>query len=49
VIPIAFGERLFTLAAEPKRFVQLPQAGHGDVDRYGAMTAVRAFLAEVLP
>jgi uncharacterized protein len=49
VIPIAFGERLFALAAEPKRFNRFAQAGHGDLDQYGALSAVRAFLAEVLP
>jgi fermentation-respiration switch protein FrsA (DUF1100 family) len=49
VVPIAFSERLFALAAEPKRFVRFPEAGHADLDRHGAMPAVRAFLADVLP
>src|SRR5262249_5026030 len=49
VVPIRFGERLFGLAAEPKRFVRFPEGGHGDLDRHGAIAAVRSFLAEVLP
>jgi uncharacterized protein len=49
VVPFAFGERLFALAAEPKRFARFPNAGHADLDRHGAMAAVRAFLADILP
>jgi len=49
VVPITFGERLFALAAEPKRFKRFPQASHADLDHHGAIAAVRGFLAEVLP
>ena len=46
VVPIALGERLFTLAREPKRFVRFPDGGHDDLDQYGAITEVQRFLAE---
>jgi fermentation-respiration switch protein FrsA (DUF1100 family) len=45
-IPIAFGERLFALAHEPKRFVRFDGGSHADLDDYGAWDAVRAFLME---
>jgi uncharacterized protein len=44
VVPIALGERLYALANEPKRFVRFSDAGHEEVDMYGAQNAVRAFL-----
>jgi fermentation-respiration switch protein FrsA (DUF1100 family) len=44
VVPIEFGERLFALANEPKRFVRFPEGHHHDLDRYGALDAVRSFL-----
>ena len=44
IIPIKFGERLFTLANEPKQMVRLPSGGHVDLDDHGAPDAVRAFL-----
>lgn len=43
-IPIRFGERLFTLAHEPKRFVRFPEGGHNDLDRYGATAMARQFI-----
>jgi uncharacterized protein len=46
VIPIASGERLYSLIAAPKRFVRIPEAGHGDLDHHGALEAAKAFLAE---
>lgn len=46
VVPIALGERLYALANEPKRFVRFPDAGHEDLDLYGAQNAVRAFLMQ---
>jgi len=49
VVPIALGERLFALANEPKQFVRFSDAGHEEVDMYGAQNAVRAFLAPVSP
>ena len=47
IVPIAFGERLFSLAREPKRFVRFPLGGHVDLDDYGAQKAVRTFLSEL--
>ena len=47
VVPIALGERLYALANEPKQFLRFSNAGHEDVDMYGAQNAVRAFL--ILP
>jgi fermentation-respiration switch protein FrsA (DUF1100 family) len=46
VISIAFAERLFALANEPKRFVRFADGGHNDLDDHGAGEVVRAFLAE---
>jgi fermentation-respiration switch protein FrsA (DUF1100 family) len=46
VIPLRFGERLYALANEPKRMVRFPDAGHNDLDAYGAMAAARTFLNE---
>ena len=45
-MPIALGERLYALANEPKQFLRFSDAGHEEVDMYGAQDAVRAFLAE---
>ena len=45
VVPIVLGERLYALANEPKRFVRFPAGGHSDLDSYGAIAAVRAFIA----
>ena len=47
IVPIRFGEALFALAREPKRFVRFPQGGHVNLDDYGAVPVVRAFLAEL--
>jgi fermentation-respiration switch protein FrsA (DUF1100 family) len=44
VVPIRFGERLFALANEPKRLVRYPLGRHLDLDDYGALDEVRAFL-----
>lgn len=44
VIPFAFGERLFALADEPKRFVRMPGGGHDDLDRFGAIETARQFI-----
>ncbi|HET9175841.1 MAG TPA: alpha/beta hydrolase, partial [Pseudolabrys sp.] len=49
IVPIRFGEKLFSLAGEPKRMVRFPQAGHVNLDNYGAEKAVRVFLREVVP
>jgi fermentation-respiration switch protein FrsA (DUF1100 family) len=44
IIPIKFGERLFALANEPKRFVRFQLGGHVDLDDHGAPRAVQHFL-----
>jgi fermentation-respiration switch protein FrsA (DUF1100 family) len=46
VVPIRFGERLFGLAGEPKRFVRFADGGHEDLDQFGALETVKAFLAD---
>ena len=43
-ISIAFGERLFALAREPKQLVRFPEGGHGDLDDYGAIETARHFI-----
>ena len=45
-IPIAFGERLFALAHEPKQLVRLPGGGHEDLDNFGALEIARGFINE---
>ena len=49
VVPIALGERLYALANEPKQFMRFSDAGHEEVDIYGAQDAVRAFLVPLSP
>jgi fermentation-respiration switch protein FrsA (DUF1100 family) len=44
IVPIHLGERLYALANEPKRFLRFAAAGHNELDRYGALAAVREFL-----
>jgi len=44
-IPIAFGERLFALAHEPKQFVRFPDGGHNDLDAYGATATALQFIS----
>jgi uncharacterized protein len=44
-ISIAFGEKLFALAHEPKQFVRFPEGGHNDLDQYGATETARRFMA----
>jgi fermentation-respiration switch protein FrsA (DUF1100 family) len=45
IVPIRFGERLFALAREPKRFVRFPGGGHVNLDDFGAAKVVQTFLA----
>lgn len=44
-IAIRFGERLFALAREPKRFVHFADGGHDNLDLHGSIPAVRQFLS----
>jgi len=44
-VPIAFGERLFGLAHEPKRFVRLVGGRHDNLDSFGATETARQFIA----
>ena len=43
VIPIRFGERLFAMAHEPKKFVRLSGGGHENLDDFGAIEIARRF------
>ncbi|KJC57922.1 alpha/beta hydrolase [Bradyrhizobium sp. LTSPM299] len=43
-IPIGFGERLFSLAREPKQFVRFPGGGHDNLDDFGAIDTARQFI-----
>lgn len=47
IIPVSMGEALHALAREPKRLVVFPEGGHVDLDDFGAVEAVRAFVAEM--
>jgi uncharacterized protein len=44
VVPIRFGERLFTLAHEPKLFARFPGGGHDNLDYYSAIEIARQFI-----
>ena len=46
IVPIEYGERLFGLAREPKRFVRFAQGEHEYLDRFGALAAVETFLGD---
>ena len=46
VVPISYGERLFSLANEPKQFVRLARGEHENLDDHGAMTAAKDFLGK---
>lgn len=43
-IPIAFGEKLFALAREPKQFVRIPEGGHDDLGNFGMIEIARRFI-----
>jgi fermentation-respiration switch protein FrsA (DUF1100 family) len=45
IVPIAFAEKLFALAREPKRMVRFPEGGHVNLDDHGAAKVVKEFLA----
>lgn len=43
-IAIQFGERLYELANQPKRFVRFPEGGHDDLDAHGAIETALQFV-----
>jgi fermentation-respiration switch protein FrsA (DUF1100 family) len=43
-VPIEYGEELFAMATAPKQFVRFPDGAHNNLDAFGALDAVRAFL-----
>jgi fermentation-respiration switch protein FrsA (DUF1100 family) len=45
-IDIRFGRRLFSLANEPKRFVEFPGGGHENLDDFGASATAMKFVNE---
>jgi fermentation-respiration switch protein FrsA (DUF1100 family) len=45
-IAIRFGEQLFALANQPKRFVRFPDGGHDDLDAHGAVETALKFVYE---
>ena len=47
VVPISYGERLFSLANEPKQFVRFARGEHENLDDHGAMTAAKEFLGKL--
>jgi uncharacterized protein len=48
-IPISFGERLFAMAPEPKRFMRFPQGRHEDLEDYGVVGVVLRFVTDQEP
>ena len=46
VVPFALGEKLFSLVPGPKRFVRFDGGDHEGLDGFGALEAVKKFLAE---
>jgi fermentation-respiration switch protein FrsA (DUF1100 family) len=48
VVPISLGEKLFSLANEPKRFVRFVRGGHNDLDDHGALDTAKTFIAETV-
>lgn len=48
VVAISYGEKLFSLAREPKKFVRFPRGAHEDLSDFGAVDAAREFLNTTL-
>lgn len=48
VVPVAFGERLFSLANEPKKFVRFARGGHNDLDDHGALETAKEFMRDAV-
>lgn len=49
IVPVRYARRLFEAAAQPKKAVFLPRAGHNDLSEHGATKAELDFLAELYP
>lgn len=47
VIPLEMGQRMHALAREPKRIVVFPEGRHVDLDNYGAVDIVKAWIEGV--
>jgi uncharacterized protein len=47
IIPLEMGQRMHALAREPRKIVVFPEGGHVDLDNYGAVDAVRAWIDEI--
>ncbi len=46
VVPIALGERLYSLITAPKRFVRFSGAGHNDLGAHGAVAEATRFIEQ---
>ena len=46
-VPIEFGEELFAMVTAPKQFMRFPDGAHNNLDAFGALDAVRAFLRKL--
>jgi fermentation-respiration switch protein FrsA (DUF1100 family) len=46
IIPISYGERLFSLANEPKQFVRFARGEHENLEQFGASQAAHDFFAK---
>jgi pimeloyl-ACP methyl ester carboxylesterase len=46
VVPIALGERLYSLIQARKRFIRFPGAGHNDLAEHGALGEAMHFIEE---
>lgn len=44
IVPIRYGEALYTAITAPKRFVRFPAGGHVDLGAHGAVAAAREFI-----
>jgi len=47
VIPLEMGQRMHDLARDPKRIVVFPEGRHVDLDNYGAVDVVKAWVDEL--
>lgn len=45
-VPVLWGRQLYDKVLAPKRFVELPDAGHSDLVQHGLLAAMQGFLPE---